>query len=541
VNQAARKHGGIPGAFLLVAGLMAAGLWWLSTLPLWHTDLWGHLAYGRWITEHGQLPATEPLMPLAVNAPFVDSAWLSQWLGYQLWRCGGVAALQFAFAASVMAAVGLLLDRLRRKTGSLLWGCAEIGFLFLLERQQWFVGTSPCNALIRPQLAGLVAFVFIFTRLERGTLRRSDWILLPLTLALWANLHGSFILGLGLLAVYTLGRFLDVWRRTGSGRRALGHRRLRQLAGLMLLCALAGLINPYGAGLYREVLTFAADPNLQALVEWRPLGTRLFQAQAAIAVAVLLGVVYCVTPRRRRAAELILLLGLGVAMAQVSRFLHWWAIPAAYFAALHGHAVGRSLFRRLGKAWRTSFPANRPTTADIAPRTGDAVGQSPLTELPQEYSAANLFGWIGGGLLIAAAVVATPLGQQEIRGKSLSLQDQVSRATPVALTEHLRQHPPRGQVFNAYEWGDYLVWAGPPELPIFVHSHAHLVPPEVWEDYRAAVRAWPGWRETMSKYRVGTIVIDRSRTALLGELRRSPDWELAYEDATGSVFRRRGS
>ena len=49
----------------------------LSYQPLWHTDLWGHLGYGRWIWEHGRLPETEPLMPLAEGMAFIDSAWLT--------------------------------------------------------------------------------------------------------------------------------------------------------------------------------------------------------------------------------------------------------------------------------------------------------------------------------------------------------------------------------------------------------------------------------------------------------------------------------
>ena len=50
--------------------------------PLWHTDLWGHLSYGRLLWETGGFPATEPLMPLATGVPFVDTAWLSQLVGF---------------------------------------------------------------------------------------------------------------------------------------------------------------------------------------------------------------------------------------------------------------------------------------------------------------------------------------------------------------------------------------------------------------------------------------------------------------------------
>ena len=50
--------------------------------PVWHTDIWGHLSYGKLIWERGSLPAQEPLMPLAQGMPFVDTAWLGQLVSY---------------------------------------------------------------------------------------------------------------------------------------------------------------------------------------------------------------------------------------------------------------------------------------------------------------------------------------------------------------------------------------------------------------------------------------------------------------------------
>ena len=47
----------------VLAGLVfAVGIIYLifCMRPLWHTDIWGHLAYGRVIYEGKSLPATEP-------------------------------------------------------------------------------------------------------------------------------------------------------------------------------------------------------------------------------------------------------------------------------------------------------------------------------------------------------------------------------------------------------------------------------------------------------------------------------------------------
>ena len=55
----------------------------LNRLSIRLTDVWGHLAYGRWIREHGTLPETEPLLALSQGVPWVDVAWLSKLSG--LW------------------------------------------------------------------------------------------------------------------------------------------------------------------------------------------------------------------------------------------------------------------------------------------------------------------------------------------------------------------------------------------------------------------------------------------------------------------------
>ena len=64
---------------VLVLGLVYV---YCCSRPIWHTDVWGHLSYGRYIWETNSLPKTEPLLPFAHGMPFVDSPWLSQLIGY---------------------------------------------------------------------------------------------------------------------------------------------------------------------------------------------------------------------------------------------------------------------------------------------------------------------------------------------------------------------------------------------------------------------------------------------------------------------------
>lgn len=92
------------------------------------------------------------------------------------------------------------------------------------------------------------------------------------------------------------------------------------------------------------------------------------------------------------------------------------------------------------------------------------------------------------------------------------------------------------------EWGDYLLWAGPPGLEVFAASHAHLLPPPVWQDYVRVITLDDVWQEILRQYRVNTVIVDDDQHAALADaLRTDPEWSLAYKDETALVFVRRAS
>jgi hypothetical protein len=158
-----------------------------------------------------------------------------------------------------------------------------------------------------------LCFVGLFVLLTARRWHAANWIIVPLLFGLWANLHGSFIVGLGLLAAQAIGRGMDVFRRTHSVRSVLVSRPVQRLALLTQLAFAATLLNPYGLRIYAEVLTFGGNPNLQSLIEWDPLTLRMKQGRAVAAVALLMVVLYRLSPRRVRTAEFLTLIGLGAA------------------------------------------------------------------------------------------------------------------------------------------------------------------------------------------------------------------------------------
>ena len=92
-------------------------------------------------------------------------------------------------------------------------------------------------------------------------------------------------------------------------------------------------------------------------------------------------------------------------------------------------------------------------------------------------------------------------------------------------------------MFNPYEWGDYLVWAGPRPVEVFVTSQAHLIGPPIWRDYRSIILGSRDCLDLLDRYAVGTVVADPARHhRLAARLAEDARWGAAYSDDVAVVF-----
>lgn len=475
-----------------------------SYQPLHYSDLWGHLSYGRWIWAHQAVPRVEPLMPLAHGVPFVDTAWLSQLAEFGLVNQFGPAGAQFFYAGLITAAFAFILGAVYRRTQSLLAVLAAFITFGWGGYQQLLV--------VRPQLAGLAAFCLTLVIGSSTLGRKWHWWAIPVTFALWGNMHGSFVVGLGLLGLLAVGRIFDVIWRTGKLGAPLHDSVSRRLVLLTQLAAAAVLLNPYGLRIYAEALSVPRNLNLQDLVEWDAMSLKMNQGQAAAAITFVLFLIYRMSPRRVTCGEVLALTTFGLAGLWTSRMINWWAPLAAYYVGLHLAAISWKNFNR---------PLETPRRTGL--NSVLAVG------------------------LVWVFFAYTPFGVTLLHGQSKDpavaakkFRNSVSQETPLGVTSYLREHPPVGLVFNTYEWGDYLTWAGPPGLQVFLNSHAHLVPREVWLDYMHISGGGSTWEAKLKAYSVNTVVVDRQRRgSLIRAMEQKPaDWKAVYEDGLGIVFQR---
>jgi len=490
-------------------------------VPLVHTDLWGHLAYGREIVAERAIPTTEPLMPLAKGVPYVDTAWGSKVGGYLMYEQFGIAGLNFLFATSILlccVALSLAIYRRGRSMMATITGLA----VFLI------VGLSQLQ-IIRPQLGGLVCFMALLVMISEQTYHKRHWWMVPVLFAVWSNLHGSWPVGLVVMGAALVGQMIDINRRTKSWTAFLRAGSVWRRLFLLELAAAAVLLNPTGIGVYADVLTIAQDTNMQAIDEWRSLSLKMFQGQAAFVASLLLLLAYRISPRRVSATEFLLIAGLGAASLWSARMIMWWAPVIGLYLGLHLTAILRQ--------WR-----HAPVFADPSPRSGMwsvvVIGLAWIFFAVTPFKSALLHGqklYLPGDE--RTGDVFRKGDDHGEPAEVATFRKRVDSLTPIDAFAYLKKNAeklPGGLMYNAYEWGDYFTFAGSLKQQLFVNSHAHLVPTEVWNDILVIGSGSNGWDDKLDRYSVNLVVVEPNRyVGLVQQLEASDTWEKRFEDPHG--------
>ena len=218
-------------------------------------DGWMALLSGRIVAQHG-LPSHDTLTIWAHGRDWVDQQWLAQLGLYELERLGGLQLVMLVHAGLVtlgLAGAAVLGRRLGGSARSTTWVALPVLVAF------W-----PGAAVMRPQSFAYPLFVAaLWLLLEDLRLQsRRVYLVLPL-LVLWANLHGSVIVGSALVSGYALLELVrSLWKKP---------RTVRPRSFVLLvtpwLCMLA---SPYAISLPHYYRTIFSSSFGTYVTEWAP-------------------------------------------------------------------------------------------------------------------------------------------------------------------------------------------------------------------------------------------------------------------------------
>ncbi len=321
-------------------------------------------------------------------------------------------------------------------------------------------------------------------------------------MALWANLHGSFVVGVGLLGLVTAVEGARSLSRAPTDD-ALLPPEWRRLCAWSTCAILATLLNPRGIRIYTFAFSMAHTFN-GSFGEWArplfqsPFGARFYVLNAF--AAALLARVWAVTRRVPAPADLCAWMLLFVAAMTSARYIVWLGLAS-------GPLVADALTSLVSSASRTPFE-----------RGGQAATRA--------------------GLGFVVAVTAVVLGVWWKRVLNAPHFEPYANDTPIAAVERLRaldasERPKR--LFHNEGVGSYLLWAAP-EQPIFIDPHFALYPPEQIADL-IRITNLVDLDSLVAKYRFDGMLLEEAHQAtLLQHLSADPAWRAVFADATSALF-----
>ncbi|MCD6359973.1 MAG: hypothetical protein J7M38_03850, partial [Armatimonadetes bacterium] len=139
------------------------------------------------------------------------------------------------------------------------------------------------------------------------------------------------------------------------------------------------------------------------------------------------------------------------------------------------------------------------------------------------------------GLVIAGLLVSALFA---LRAAPARVDEVFSEDYPTDCLQVIREHDLRGNMFNTYRWGGYLIWNLWPEHKVFIDGRADVMGRDLMSDWIRCHRLEPGWREVLDKYQVDWLLLT-VKSPLCRALRMSPDFELLHAGADAELFVRR--
>jgi hypothetical protein len=379
----------MPRLWLIVV-LGAIGLMALARVPS-AIDLAYHVKVGELMVAEGALPRTDALAWTTAGRPWLDQNWGAQLVLYGIWRLGGFPLVVVVNALVAVATWALGAAACRRRTANLrlIAGAVLAGY-----------AAAAATFSARPQMFSLLLFAVELYLLEVARTRPRAALAIPLLMPLWANLHGAFVVGVGLLAIEVAAA---LWRRDRSGA-------VRYL--LVTAASVAGLlVNPWGVGVLGYAISLPTNRVVSKLItEWAPTSIHDLTGILVLGAVVVLVVALVRAPAPHRVPEQLLRMALlgGLAFWAV-RGVAWFglALPVALCALARPRPL-----RPVGEDWGVP-----------------AVNVLVLATL------------------VVGLVVASPLGKRALGDSRPQL-----TAAPEATADWLAANPQPGRMFNYQAW-----------------------------------------------------------------------------------------
>jgi hypothetical protein len=494
-------------------------------------DLWWHLKYGELLYQTNSLPREDNVSFTAHMAdrvaadvveeappPFGQSparkefwisgakrAWLSDVILYAVFIVGGFPALGVLKALTFVCAY-LLIYLAMKKMGS-----GDFSAFFVLSLVAIIGADFDYN---RPQIFSFLLFCYVLYLLHSYSRSGKGIYLLPLLMLVWANLHGGFILGVVVILVFFCGESLKYLAKSVLGMdsvSSMDKENLMRLGSFSFVSVFFSLANPTG---YKPFLfPFIQEKSVFTSIE--EYAHPVFSEYHAfwLMLALLIFFLFVMTLMRRLdIKDLLLSTILITASLNGRRYIPVFAFGTAAF-----------LSYSITICWRA---------------VSDRGFMRRFLDGKKRYLGA-------GGYVVFVSLAVFMLLRVILSGNALKM-DVSERIYPSGAVSFLRENGLKGNMFNLYDWGGYLIWSLYPEHRTFVDGRttsetAYVHYYKILGGENGKRPDSPLWKRLLDAYGTDVILISAVSTAgilhpLADRLYMDSGWELVFADGKSMLF-----
>jgi hypothetical protein len=361
------------------------------------------------------------------------------------------------------------------------------------------------------------------SKLQRGLML---WLLPPLMLV-WVNLHGGFLVGFVLLAIYwcsaawqwlrpTGDRFDDILRKIRAGRR------VRALTLIGIVSGLATLVNPYGVQLHVHIYRYLTNRFLMDHINEFQSPNFHYVAQKCFAGLLLLTLVALATKSHEaghaRVSQALVVLFVVYSGLYASR-----NIPVSSLLLIL--VIGPWLSEAMERFW------NR--------RLGERGSASPRFLQRMGAIEFSLRGHLWPIAFVALACWIAAHGGK-LGAKPLMDAHFDTTRFPVAAVNYLEAHNLEahdllGPLVSPDDWGGYLIYRLYPRVRMVIDDRHDFYGEEFLKSYLKMVHVEPGWEDFLQQHQAHAVLVPKD-SALANILLETGDWRAIYTDDVAVLF-----
>ncbi|MGC2062931.1 MAG: hypothetical protein WA610_08125 [Thermodesulfovibrionales bacterium] len=482
--------------FFLISVMLAITFLHL-TRDIRDPDFFWHLKTGQWIWQHGEIPLKDPFSFTteglqSVRERFIMSSyWLSQaifWLFFLVAGMPGIVFLRF------LIVVSLLLVMMKRKEGDIV---LYTGFLLLFL--SLLLVSYPIE---RPQVFSFLLFALLLYLLKgRGAAvdtenryGRSLFVMLPLLMLTWANMHAGYVAGVAVIALY-IG--FEGLKFVYPAFRPMERRDFKILVIAGVLGLLISFMNPNTYHIFSENILFPHDYITSGNIEYQST-VRAFMRYHDSSIVVYWLILFItatgtlISYKKIDITETALLLATGYFSFSALRYVPFFLIAA-------------------------------------------------LPVLARIYSAGKLKTPARTIILIAALFIGLFFARDRLNFGPLSSGRWIDEQKfPVGAADFILSNDLKGNMYNYFDWGGYLIWRLAPERKIFIdgrtlYSHIYLQSDLIDKADDRRFEGMPAWKAALDEHNIQYTIIPVS-LPLVKALWNDKDWVPVYFRYNAAIF-----